>query len=145
MFQPHSRTTLLAAAACALTFSIAPQAHAQKRTYQTKELKSGILPANGWLKSGPFVTVRPDCSGSDTAAVRIVRKPRHGKLRLFVGRGRIYFRDRKPIRRCNELPVTGSFVGYRANSNYRGPDTFQVQLRFVDGERRLVTYRLHVR
>ncbi len=120
-------------------------AEAQNRTYNSRETRTAQISVNSRLVFGPFVSMNNDCSGSRTAAIKVLRRAPHGEITLSYGRGRAQFPRGARLARCNGLPVNGSFVLYRPARNFRGTDSLQVRLIFEDGERRIVTLHIRVR
>ena len=110
-------------------------------------LKGGSVVAsvnpNG-SRFGPFSSLNTNCSLKASAKVRVLKKPSHGTLKIARGAGDASFPADSPFAKCNAKSVKGTMVDYSPQKGYRGPDTFQFEIVFTNGERRIMTPTLTV-
>lgn len=99
---------------------------------------------NGFMQLGPFVTLDAQCRLIGQARAHIVVAPTNGRLAVLRKRGEVAFAPEHPLARCNDRPVRGTTLFYSPRRGFVGPDTFTYELRFLDGERRRITYWLKV-
>ena len=110
-------------------------------------LKGGSVVAsvnpNG-SRFGPFSSLNINCSLKANAKVRVLKKPTYGRLTIGQGAGDASFPADSVFEKCNAKSVRGTMVSYWPKKGYRGPDTFQFEIVFTDGERRIMTPSLTV-
>jgi hypothetical protein len=94
---------------------------------------------------GPFSSLNKDCSVRSYAKVRVLKKPANGTIVIKKGTGNPAFGSDSAFASCNGRAIPGTMVDYKPRSDYSGVETFQFEVVFADGERRVLTPTLTVR
>jgi hypothetical protein len=94
---------------------------------------------------GPFSSLNRDCSVRSYAKVRVLKKPANGVIVIKKGTGNPAFAADSAFAHCNGKSTLGTIVDYTPRSGYSGVETFQFEIVFADGERRVLTPSLTVR
>jgi hypothetical protein len=94
---------------------------------------------------GPFSSLNRDCSVRAYAKIRVLNKPANGTIVIKRGVGNPAFGADSVFARCNGKSIPGTMVNYKPRTGYSGVETFQFEVIFADGERRVLTPSLTVR
>jgi hypothetical protein len=68
--------------------------------------------------------INPDCSSLPLFTVRIMKPPAHGVVKIEAGEEFPTFPPTNVRSECNKQRVPGILVGYTADADYTGADTF---------------------
>jgi hypothetical protein len=93
---------------------------------------------------GPFSTLNDDCSVRSFARVRVLQYPANGTIKVRRGVGDPAFPATSALAACNGRKVAGIVVDYTPRKDYSGPEMFQFEVIFADGERRVLSPKLIV-
>jgi hypothetical protein len=93
---------------------------------------------------GPFSSLNKNCSVRANARVKVLKQPAHGTIKVKQGAGNPAFAAESAFAQCNGKRIGGTMVDYTPRSGYSGPDTFQFEVVFADGERRVLSPTLTV-
>jgi hypothetical protein len=93
---------------------------------------------------GPFSTLRDDCSAQSFARIRVLQSPANGSLKVRRGFGNPAFPETSALARCNGKKVAGTLVDYTPRKGYIGPEMFQFEVIFDNGERRVLSPKLTI-
>lgn len=88
-----------------------------------------------------WLTMDTNCRTTTGPTGRVAVRPRHGKVRFVVREGRAIYGP-GPHRHCNGAVGRSLAMEYASEPGYRGRDSFQVWVRYADGE--TVTRRFSV-
>ncbi|MGL4636008.1 MAG: hypothetical protein ACRCWF_08510 [Beijerinckiaceae bacterium] len=108
---------------------------------------SGEVVANASVNGslfGPFSTLNENCFVRANARVRVLVQPANGTIKIRKGTGEPAFPADSPLARCNGKKVGGIIVDYTPKRGYTGPENFEFEVVFVNGERRVLSPRLTI-
>jgi hypothetical protein len=89
--------------------------------------------------------LNPDCSQIGFATVRIIDKPKHGRMSVEKGTGFSTFPQNNPRYDCNKRRSNGVVISYKPNSGYIGPESITVDVIYPDGGARRRHYSIDVK
>lgn len=84
-----------------------------------------------------------DCEANG-GVVKVVRKPKHGKLSHRAVQTEIGYARLRGFTRCTGTPIRGFQVDYQSNRGFRGVDTFVIEVTFGTRRRDVDTYFVDV-
>ncbi len=91
-----------------------------------------------------YFSVQPDCGNLGYPEIRILKSPGHGALEIKKGEVYPNFAKDNVRYECNKDKVASSQVLYESTSGFHGKDFFTIQVRFVNSNLRLLTYKIEV-
>lgn len=90
-----------------------------------------------------FLTLDKTCRPKTRPSATITRPPSHGSVRLVTRTSEAIYGP-GPYRHCNGKLAPALAFEYRSRPDYRGPDIFDVRVRYSDGELRPASYAVDV-
>ena len=86
-------------------------------------------PADKELHAGWFGSLSADCSPRGLPEVRMVEGPTNGAVRIRQAKVRT-----KSVANCTNAEVPAQVVFYQSRENYRGSDSFTVEIKDANGK-----------
>ncbi|MCH4090746.1 alpha/beta hydrolase family protein [Acetobacter sp.] len=80
----------------------------------------------GKIVSVFYSALNMDCSARYVPAIRLVKGPVHGALRMSTSATGVAHHAVGPLTKCNTIPVRGSVLQYRSNPDFHGTDSVTI-------------------
>ena len=90
-----------------------------------------------------FLTLDKNCRPKARPSAVVTRPPGHGSVRPVTRTSEAIYGP-GPYRHCNGKLAPALAFEYRSKPDYRGPDSFDVRVRYSDGELRPASYAVDV-
>jgi len=91
-----------------------------------------------------YYSVEPDCSNEGYPEIRVIRNPDHGSAESHSAEVYPSFNKDNVRYECNKKKVASSQLTYQSAPGFHGKDTLTIEVRYVHGNFRLVTYSINV-
>jgi hypothetical protein len=119
----------------ALPFMLTGSALAQSRV--TDHTVSG--PANKEIRAGWFGSMNAGCTAETAPEARVLESAQNGIVRLRQGKVRT-----NSIPKCPNAELPAVVVFYQSNENYRGTDSFTLEIKSGNGKTSLHKFNVSV-
>lgn len=131
---------MLAMPRCWLTAALLLCLSAADVCAQTSSLEREIkAPPGRDVRVGVFTSIRPDCTSGPLPAIRLANAPTHGTV--SVKRAMLKATN---FKQCLATEVPAFVAFYRAASDFRGADEFDLEISFAAGRKQIQHFRVDV-
>ena len=109
----------------------------------TEPSKRKVVSGRPW-KIDKWYLTKPDCTAAGYPEVRVVTPPTHGTITSEKGETFPNFPDGNVRKVCNKQQVPATWISYESHPGFVGSDSLVVDVGFLGGQPRRVTYDLKI-
>lgn len=89
--------------------------------------------------------VGPNCATEGGVNIKIIKQPKNGSLELVDRMGHTAFAKDNQRYKCNESPVSGTWLEYSSKAGFKGSDELEIQAFWERGVARKYRLKISVR